>query len=65
MSVSDSWKTEVEKSMQVSVGVKGMRNKKEPWRKSVFTGPVVLQGCSVMVCSLCSPCTRREVLGSE
>lgn len=65
MSVSDSWKPEVEKSVQVAVAVKGMRNKKEPGRKSVFSGAVVSQGCSVMVCSLCSPCTRREVLGYE
>lgn len=51
--------------MQVSVTVKGMKNKKEPGRKSVFIGPVLLQGCSVMVCSLCSPCTVKEVLGCE
>lgn len=65
MSFSDSWKPEVEKSGQVSVAVKGMRNKEEPGSKSVFTGPVVLQGCSGMVCSLCSPRTVKEIPGCE
>lgn len=63
--VSDSRKPEVEKNMEVSVAVKRMSHKKEPGRKSVFTGAVVLQGCSVMVCSLSSPCTMKEVLGCE
>lgn len=48
MSFGDSWKPEVEKSGQVSVAVKGMRTKKEPGRKSVFTGRLFSDGVQLV-----------------